>query len=628
MNRKTLLGWSARFAATAAVAVSFAACSSAAAGPSVATRAPFSDPNAVGYIGLCSSSGGQITSGSISSSPFAWRAVSSAAAHGPYDNSYRTATLLAYQPQQGLTPGEWSGSELTASSRYSNPAHPMAEATPGDGSLQDFMADFPPRWDGFLQLRIYLSTADAQPYSLRYPALDIQVIGNTWYAVGGGTVNCNAGTAESIESILLPKSSITTSSSNASTTAWRDSSALSDGRSDDMNTLSRIFAASAAVLTGSLGAAVTAHGVAGAAAHAERSPALAATAPPWEPNPNSVGSLAFYNSSGAAITGGSLTSQPVAAYVQGTSIVRAGDTKATLFAYTPDQGEATGQWNGLALSASTPYPNAAAPKSIPDNSGSSALPLVTGQSGDLSITQYAQVYPNTSSTNGYANMYELRVYTSKPGEQGSTTYDSADILVDTTAGTWSVYYAPRSTTTTITASPTTIVKGQKVTLTAKETPTAAGSVQFYEGTAKLGTPVAETTGTATLPTTALAAGVQSLSAIFTPSNTNLWKASKTSVVKVTVKTPTATKLSASPATITKGQKVTFTATESPATAGTVQFYNGKSKLGTPAKVVKGVSTYETTALPVGTLTIDAVFSPTTPTLYVGSTGTLKYTVKA
>jgi len=175
-----------------------------------ATTVPYTDPNAVGTIGLCNQAGQQVTSGSTTQAPFAWLAASTTPAQGTYRNVPRTAVLLAYQPRSGLAPGEWSGAELTASSRYTNPDVPMAAATSGDDSLADFMSNYHPVWDGFLQLRMYLGTADAPQYSLHYPALDIQVQGDTWHAVGGGPVNCTAGTSESIESIVLPATATTT----------------------------------------------------------------------------------------------------------------------------------------------------------------------------------------------------------------------------------------------------------------------------------------------------------------------------------------------------------------------------------------------------------------------------------
>jgi len=166
---------------------------------------PYRDPSAVGYIGLCNNAGHQITSGSIKTTPFAWRAVSSTAAQAPYNASGRTATLYAFQPRQGIPPGEWSGEQLTSSARYTNAAHPMVAATSGDDSLEDFMQDFRPAWDGLLQVRMYLGAPDHPIYSLTYPALDIQVTGNTWHEVEGGTVSCTSGKSVSLETIVLPK---------------------------------------------------------------------------------------------------------------------------------------------------------------------------------------------------------------------------------------------------------------------------------------------------------------------------------------------------------------------------------------------------------------------------------------
>jgi hypothetical protein len=182
------------------------------------TVVPYTDPNAVGSIGLCNQAGQQITSGSISTSPFAWRAVSTQPAQSPYNNAGRTATLVAFQPQQALPAGDWSGAEITSSSSYTNPSNPMTAATDGDQSLQSFMEQYPPKWDGFVQLRMYLSTANHQPYEAQYPTLNIQVTGNTWQAVGGSSVNCASGTAESIETMLLPPSTTTTTSTPSTTT--------------------------------------------------------------------------------------------------------------------------------------------------------------------------------------------------------------------------------------------------------------------------------------------------------------------------------------------------------------------------------------------------------------------------
>jgi hypothetical protein len=203
-------------AALAATGVALLGCAAfagvaAASGSSV----PYTDPDAIGSIGLCNQAGQQITSGTVTAKPFAWRAVSTEPAQAPYNNAGRTATLVVFQPQQELPTGDWSGAQITSSSTYSNPANPMAAATSADQSLADFIAQYPPKWDGFLQLRMYLSTANKQADGV-YPALNIQVTGNTWQAVGGSPVNCASGTAESIESVLLPT---TTTTSPTTTTA-------------------------------------------------------------------------------------------------------------------------------------------------------------------------------------------------------------------------------------------------------------------------------------------------------------------------------------------------------------------------------------------------------------------------
>ena len=155
---------------------------------SAASAVPYSDPDAVGSIGLCNQAGQQITSGNINTAPFAWRAVSSQPAPAPYNGASRTAQLLAYQPLMGLAASDWSGGQLTASSRHSNPGAPMAAATSADPSLAQYMIGYKPDWDGFLELRIYLGAANEQAYTVHYPALNIEVTGQTWQAVGGGPV--------------------------------------------------------------------------------------------------------------------------------------------------------------------------------------------------------------------------------------------------------------------------------------------------------------------------------------------------------------------------------------------------------------------------------------------------------
>src|SRR5580692_7555760 len=69
-----------------------------------------------------------------------------------------------------------------------------------------------------------------------------------------------------------------------------------------------------------------------------------ASAPPYEPDPNSIGGLIFFNSAGQQITTGSISDAPFATYVQATTPGRASDDKATLYGYLPKNGQPIGAW--------------------------------------------------------------------------------------------------------------------------------------------------------------------------------------------------------------------------------------------------------------------------------------------
>jgi tryptophanyl-tRNA synthetase len=358
--------------------------------------------------------------------------------------------------------------------------------------------------------------------------------------------------------------------------------------------------------------------------------------PPWEPiaNPPEAGSLTFYNAAGQQITGGSTTTQPFAAYIQGSTELHAGDVKATVLGYTPVNGQAPGAWSGEAISASTTYPNASAPGSL----GTSSLPLVTGAAGDESIAQYVSDFPNSdTSGDGYAGLYVLRVKTSGTSAGVSTSYDSADIQVS--GSTWTVVYPTptlTSTTTSLSALPASPqVSGTSVTLTATVSPSAPGTVQFEYGTGTptdIGSPVTVTGGTASISTAALPAGADNLSAVFTPAQFSAYSGS-TGTASYTINstlTPTNTTLTATPSSPQNyGTSVTLNASVTTSgVAGSVQFEYGSGTptlLGSPVTVVAGAASTTTTALPVGTNDLGAVFSPSTAG-YAPSTGTNTFTI--
>ncbi|MGH3787960.1 MAG: Ig-like domain-containing protein [Pseudonocardiaceae bacterium] len=80
-------------------------------------------------------------------------------------------------------------------------------------------------------------------------------------------------------------------------------------------------------------------------------------------------------------------------------------------------------------------------------------------------------------------------------------------------------YATATATTTLTAAPNPALEGVAVVLIAHVTPfTAAGTIQFADGTTTLGAPVPVAAGFAFLTTSAPARGPHTLTAVFTPTD--------------------------------------------------------------------------------------------------------------
>lgn len=192
------------------------------AGPSAADPGvPFQDSNARGTLGFCDRSGHEITSGRIGDAPFAWTAVSSAGAPAGYEAGKGRASLFVYQPIQFVDPGDWSGKQMTAASKFTSTAHPMAQATAVDPALVDFVSVFPAHWQGLVQLRMFFSAPDKPQVTQQYPAAVVQVKGDAWHLVAGGHPACGVGKAVSAETIALPKSVVNPAAARSTPNAPR-----------------------------------------------------------------------------------------------------------------------------------------------------------------------------------------------------------------------------------------------------------------------------------------------------------------------------------------------------------------------------------------------------------------------
>ncbi len=172
------------------------------------------------------------------------------------------------------------------------------------------------------------------------------------------------------------------------------------------------------------------------------------------------------------------------------------------------------------------------------------------------------------------------------------------------------------TTTTLTVAPgNTVAQGTTVTLTAtvSASSTPAGSVTFMDGTTALGTATLDGSGMAAFPTNALSVGVHTITAVYGGSSTFAGSTSPAVAVTVNPQTLPATTsvLAASTMTITSGTNVMFTDTvtaSSGTPTGTVTFMNGTTNLGSATLNASGVASFPTTALPVGSDSVTAVYS--------------------
>ncbi len=196
--------------------------------------------------------------------------------------------------------------------------------------------------------------------------------------------------------------------------------------------------------------------------------------------------------------------------------------------------------------------------------------------------------------------------------------------VASTSATLSYAVAKDSTSTTLTATPTTAVYGQAVTFKAvvavvspgAGTPT--GTVTFKDGSTTLGLGTLSTSGGVTFATltTELAVGTHSLTTTYAGDSDDTESTSAT-LSYIVAKDSTKTSLIATPSSSVYGQAITFKATVTVASpgvgapTGTVTFKDGSTVLGSAALNFNGgvpLATFTTTMLAVGTHSITAVYA--------------------
>jgi IPT/TIG domain len=260
----------------------------------------------------------------------------------------------------------------------------------------------------------------------------------------------------------------------------------------------------------------------------------AGTAPPWEPDGNAAppyGNIVFFDANGIPVSKGTNLNSPFA-YAVATTAADTGASKAIVNFYNPQHGVLPANWTGTPETGTTTFsPATSLPAGTPATVVHQAPTYPVAASSAASITSWlTQNVPDT--TPGYANTIQVRLTDSGFGGKGNApgTYWETDIAYNNTASaitvdgksipanSWAQLFPFVTTTTTALQSSLTSPQnsGTAIPLTAIITPpTAAGKVQFFDGSTALGAPVVVKSGTASFTDARPpAAGSHSYSAIF------------------------------------------------------------------------------------------------------------------
>ena len=205
-----------------------------------------------------------------------------------------------------------------------------------------------------------------------------------------------------------------------------------------------------------------------------------------------------------------------------------------------------------------------------------SVTVSSGLTGPFSTTLDGSIQAlfNTAGLGSTGGTLEfvMECYTGAGGTGTAQPFQSEFVSLNTTTGQYSTSATNNltATTTTLTA-PTTTTVGATVNLsasvTAADSTTPAGTVQFMVNGTNLGTPVAVNTGGVATPATTTtsfpATGSESLSAVFTPTATTY--AGSTGTAQTTVQAAGTQTAGTEPVTVTVPQSGTLTVTVAPGT---------------------------------------------------------------
>lgn len=265
--------------------------------------------------------------------------------------------------------------------------------------------------------------------------------------------------------------------------------------------------------------------------------------------------------------------------------------------------------------ASTPNPSTNG-QSVTFTATVAAVPPATGiPTGQVTFqkgnTFLAQVPLNSSGVASFS------ISTLPLGNNTITATYASDSLFAASSGNvvQVVQNVVSSTTTTVSSSANPSVFSQPVTFTATVTSsggTPTGTATFKNGSTTLGTSNLDGAGHATLTTSTLAVGSNSITATYN-GNSNFSSSTSSPLTQTVNKDATTTSVTSSLNPSHKNQSVTFTATvvaSAPGTAvptGTVTFKDGTRTLGSSTLNASGQATFSISNLNKGNHSITAVY---------------------
>ena len=253
---------------------------------------------------------------------------------------------------------------------------------------------------------------------------------------------------------------------------------------------------------------------------------------------------------------------------------------------------------------------------------------------NLTGTQQLALATSLAPSSLYISFLNEAVFVNTISQIGVNGLNST---LNTTTNTWqstiAVVANQAPSTTSLKSSANPAVYGQPVTFTATVAPTSGsgaptGSVTFMDGATSLST-VSLVSGTATFTDSSLAAGAQSITAVYN-GDSNFGDSTSNAIAETVNQAATTTSVASAANPAVFGQAVSFTATVT-ATApgagtptGTVSFKDGSATLGTVA-LSGNTASFSTSSLAVASHTITAVYN--SDTNFTGSTSsTLAETV--